>query len=116
MRIWERRRTPVCSDLDLFMNNCAVTQFGTVDQQSRRERRRQVRTGRWRSHRTETTRNESTRTYRRKARQTYIKLQPTHEEVVAIIDRESYVKSSGTAKTRRGVTPRPLVTESLLDR
>ena len=116
VRMWERRRTPVHSELDFFMNNCAITQFGPVDQQTRRERRRRVRTGRWRSHRTETTMNESTRTCRRKARQTYSRLQPTHEEVVAIIDRESYVKSSCTSKTRRGVTPRGPVTESLLDR
>ena len=100
MRMWERRRTPVHSELDFFINNCAITQVGSVDQQTRRERRRRTRAGRWRSHRTETTVNESTRTYRQKTRQTCSKLQPTHEEVVAITDRESYVKSSRTAKTR----------------
>ena len=116
MRMWERRHTPVHSKLDFFMNNFTITQFGPVDQQTRRERRRRAGAGRWRSHWTETMMNESTRTYRRKARQRYSKLQPTHEEVVIITDKESYVKSSRTVKTRRGVTPRGPVTESFLDR
>ena len=74
--MWERRRTHLHSKLDFFMDNCAITQVGPVDQQIRRERRRRVRAGRWRSHRTETTVNESTRTYRRKVRQMY--QTPTH--------------------------------------
>ena len=36
--------------------------------------------------------------------------------MVAITDRESYVKSSRTTKTRRGVTPRAPLTESFLCR
>ena len=98
VRMWERRRTPVHSKLDFFIDNCTITQVGPVDQQARKEIRRRARAGRWRSHRTETTVNKSTRTHRRKARQTYSRLKPTHEEVVAITDRESYVKSSHTAK------------------
>ena len=101
--------------LDFLMDTCAITQgeplrCGTlraiVDQQTRRERRQRARAGRWQLHRTETTVNETTRTYRRKARQAYSKLKPNHEEVVEITGRESYVKSSHTTKTRRGVTPR----------
>ena len=60
--------------------------------------------------------NESTQTYRQKARQAYSKLQPTHEEVVVITDRESYVSSSRMAKAQRGVTPRGALTKSFLGR
>ena len=38
VRMWERRRTPVHSELDFFMDNCAITQVGPVDQQACREK------------------------------------------------------------------------------
>ena len=73
-------------------------------------------TGRWRSHQTKTAVTESTRTYRQKVRQAYSKLKPAYEKVMAITDRESYVSSSRTAKTRHKLTPRGALTEAFLDR
>ena len=123
--MWKGRHTPIRSELDFVVDPHATAQDeplrertvrAGVDQLSCRERRRRAKTGRWRSHRTETTVNELTRTYRQKVRQAYSKLKPTHEEVVTITDRESYVSSSRTAKTRHKVTPRGALTEAFLDR